>query len=78
MHTHECRGCNARYDETAWHRLALVETQGPDQLRDLFTDWPWSRDMTLEVRRCACGLKVAWLTEPRGRASAERGASRAA
>ena len=61
MHTHECRGCNAQYDEAAWRGLALVETQGPDELRDLFTDWPWSREAALEVRRCTCGLTLAWL-----------------
>ena len=64
-HTHECRGCNAQYDEGAWRGLALVETQKPDQLRDIFTDWPWSRDASLEVRRCTCGLTLAWLTTSR-------------
>jgi hypothetical protein len=61
MAAHECRGCYARYDVDAWRSLPFVETLGPDQLRDLFTDWPWSRDAKLEVRRCTCGLTLAWL-----------------
>jgi len=61
-HTHECRGCNVRYDTDAWRSLPFVETLGPDQVGDLFTEWPWSREETLEVRRCACGATLAWLT----------------
>src|SRR6266404_2407404 len=63
MHTRECRSCRASYDDAAWRGLALVESAGPDQLRDLFTDWPWSRDAVLEVRRCACGAPVARLDQ---------------
>ncbi len=61
MSTHDCRGCNAHYDGAAWASLALVETLRPDQVGDIFTEWPWSRDATLEVRRCACGATVASL-----------------
>jgi hypothetical protein len=61
MHTHECRGCNAHYDSVAWTSLALVETLRPDQLGDIFTEWPWSQKATLEMRRCACGATLASL-----------------
>jgi hypothetical protein len=71
---HECCGCNAQYDASTWRRLALVETLAPDHLRDLFTEWPWSREATLEVRRCTCGVTLAWLD----RATIERGVSRVA
>jgi hypothetical protein len=39
-----------------------VETLGPDEARGVFTEWPWSRELTLEVRRCGCGTTLAWLT----------------
>jgi hypothetical protein len=60
-HTHDCRGCNAHYDGAAWASLVLVERLRPDQVGDIFTEWPWARDATLEVRRCACGSTVTSL-----------------
>jgi len=65
MSTHECRGCNARYDAVSWRSLPFVEALGPDESRDVFTEWPWSRDSTLELRRCACGQTVASLESRR-------------
>jgi hypothetical protein len=50
------------YDSNAWHALPFVETLGPDEARGVFTEWPWSRELTLEVRRCTCGATLTWLT----------------
>jgi hypothetical protein len=50
-----------RYDADAWRALPFVETLGPEQTRDIFTEWPWSRASTLEVRRCTCGRTVTSL-----------------
>ena len=63
MHTRECRECAKSYDDEAWRGLPLVERAGPDDLRDLFTDWPWSREAVLEIRRCACGSQLAHLDQ---------------
>jgi hypothetical protein len=76
MSTHECRGCNVHYDVDAWRALPFVETLGPAEARDVFTEWPWPRDAMLEVRRCTCGQTITSLSSDK--ASAERGASHAA
>ena len=56
-----CGRCARAFDPAAWASLRVVERLRYEQLRDLLTEWPWTRDTLLEVRACRCGATLSQL-----------------
>jgi len=54
-----CAHCGRVYDGRSFDALDLVDRLRHEHLRDLLVQWPWAEGTELEVRRCACGERLA-------------------